>query len=95
MPKAPKKTTTELFSMTRNEIEELVVQVVKRELSSLVKEFEARGEKGRGGSKVTKRTVSIPSDLWQQFRRECPGPASSHVTAAIRLYLITRQSEQT
>lgn len=75
--------------MTRDEIEELIIAVVKRELSALVTNMESRE-----GSRVTKRTVSIPSNLWAQFRRECPGPASAHVSKAIRLYLTVRQTEQ-
>ena len=87
MPKKP----TEQPPMSRDEIEQLVVHVVKRELAALV---EKAGERSQGtGSKVTKRTVSIPVDVWNQMKRECSGPASQHVSAALRLYLATRQTE--
>jgi hypothetical protein len=89
------KKPTQQTPMSRDEIEAMIVAVVQRELSALVAALDARAmERNKGtGSRVTKRTVSIPSDLWNQLRRECPGPASSHVTAAIRLYLTVRQGE--
>ena len=92
----PKKPTEQPPAMTRDEIEQLIVAVVKRELANLVANLEARAmakHKGTGPG-VTKRTVSVPSDLWALFRRECPGPASQHITAAIRVYLATRKTGQ-
>jgi hypothetical protein len=89
------KKPTDQPGMSRDEIEELVTTIVRRELATLVASIEARAmERHKGtGSRVVKKTVSIPVDVWAQLRRECPGPASSHVTAAIRLYLATRKGD--
>lgn len=93
MGKKPTKETP----MSREEIEEMIVAGVRRELSALVANLDARAmERHKGtGSRVVKKTVSIPADVWQQFRRECKGPASPHIAEALRIYLAIRKGEQT
>lgn len=81
---------TEYAGMSRTEMEEVVVRIVRQELAGLMEGFTVREipKTGRGGGRLAvKKAFSIPADLWQEFERLCPGIASNHVAAALRLYL--------
>lgn len=79
-------------NLTQEELDAFVVGIIRRELSSIVEGLGA-ADRSRGVG-VVKKTVSIPRDLWEEFRSAFPGEASGHVAQAIRLLLAMRGRDQ-
>lgn len=71
------------------EIEALVTETVKHELAKLLHGVAMVPVErvGRGGkARTVKKTFSIPTEVWKEVEK-LGGIRSSHVTAALRLYL--------
>lgn len=80
--------TTE--AMGRGEIEELVTEIVNRELSRLFNNVVVSPipKTGKTGKRAIKKAFSLPADLWDEVERLFPGEIMSNViTAALRLYV--------
>jgi hypothetical protein len=82
-PKAPE-------AMGRGEIEELVTEIVNRELARLFNNVVVSPipKTGKTGKRAIKKAFSLPADLWEEVERLFPGEIMSNViTAALRLYV--------
>jgi hypothetical protein len=76
-------------TLDKNDVADIARQIVKEELSALLRDVEIvpwqRGKK-RSGVHSVKKTFTIPEDVWDEVRA-LGGIMSSHVTAALRVYL--------
>lgn len=77
-------------AMGRGEIEELVTEIVNRELARLFNNVVVSPipKTGKTGKRAIKKAFSLPADLWEEVERLFPGEIMSNViTAALRLYV--------
>jgi hypothetical protein len=90
----PNRSAAKVDTMVNTELENLVLQIVQREIK---RQFEKVAispipKTGKTGKRAIKKAFSLPADLWEEVEAMFPGEVMSNViAAAIRMYLNWRK----